>query len=329
MRIRLALSLGLASVVACDAHGYLASLPTDQINCITQFCTIPPGDLVFDSDRSGNHEIWTMRADGGSPRQITNDRAYDNWRPRVAADRRRILFYRTAAGGAGDSTRASLWMVNSDGTGLAEVRPMGRDGWTMQGHAEWAPGGQQIAMYGGVGGGSQIFITDRSGKIVTQVTSRPGYNIDVSWSPDARLLLFSGCSATPCTANDYEIYTVKTNGDSVTRLTTNTRPDYDPSYSPSGLNVAWLEKTADAGNGALGTWGIRSVVLQGGTQRTVIDDSQVNDSFAWSLDGAWLVFRRKEPSVSTRWRIFRIRVDGSSLQELTIGASGNSEYPGP
>ena len=328
MRIRLALSLGLASVVACDAHGYLASLPTDQINCVTQFCTIPPGDLVFDSDRSGNHEIWTMRADGGSPRQITNDRAYDNWRPRVAADRRRILFYRSAAGSAGDSTRASLWMVNSDGTGLAEVRPMGRDGWTMQGHAEWAPGGQQIAMYGGVGGASQIFITDRSGKVVTQVTSRPGYNIDVSWSPDARLLLFSGCSATPCTANDYEIYTVKTNGDSVTRLTTNTRPDYDPSYSPSGLSVGWLEKTADAGNGTRGTWGIRVLTL-GGTQRTVIDDSQVNDSFAWSLDGAWLVFRRMEPSVSTRWRIFRMRVDGTSLQELTVGTAGNSEYPGP
>src|SRR5215470_688554 len=98
MRIRLALSLGLASVVACDGNGYVAALPTDQNSCITQFCSIPTGDLVFDSDRSGNYEIWTMRADGGSPRQITNDRGFDNWRPRLAADRRRILFYRTVVG---------------------------------------------------------------------------------------------------------------------------------------------------------------------------------------------------------------------------------------
>src|SRR3954464_15743423 len=117
MRTRFALSLSLAAVVGCDSHGYIGALPTDSTSCITQFCTIPPGDLVFDSDRSGNHEIWTMRSDGGSPRQITNDSRYENWRPRLAADRRRIAFYRSAPGHAGDSTTASLWLVNSDGSG--------------------------------------------------------------------------------------------------------------------------------------------------------------------------------------------------------------------
>ena len=329
MRIRLALSLGLASAAACGSHGYVAALPTDSTDCITQFCTIPAGDLVFDSDRSGNHEIWTMRSDGGSPRQITNDRAYESWRPRLAPDRRRILFYRASIGSAGDSTRASLWMVNADGTGLIQVRPMGRDGWTMQGHAEWSLTGQQLAMYGGVGGGSQIFITDRSGNIVTRVTNRPGYNTDASWSPDGRLLIFSGCSTVPCTANDYEIYTVKANGDSVTRLTTNARPDYDPSFSPTGLYVLWLQKTADVGNGTLGTWGLKVLTYAGGAQRTLIDDAQVNGSAIWSADLAWAYFRRMEPAVSSRWRIFRIRVDGTSLQELTTASSGNSEYPGP
>lgn len=327
MRIRLALRLALAStVLACDAHGYLASLPTDQLHCISQFCTIPVGDLVFDSDRTGNHEIWTMHGDGTGPRQITMDRAYDNWRPRLASDRRRILFYRNAAGNGGDSTHASLWMINSDGTGLAQVRAAGKDGWTMQGHAEWSPTGQQLAMYGGVGGGSQIFITDRNGTIVRQVTTRPGYNVDVSWSPDGGLLVFSGCSRTPCTAADYEIYMVDVNGASETRLTTNTRPDYDPSFSPNGRDIVWLQKTADTGNGTLGTWGIKIYTFQGGAQRTLIDDSQVNGSPTWSADNVWMYIRRMEPAVSSRWRIFKIKADATLMQELT--APGNNEYPG-
>ena len=330
MRIRLALSLTVVGLAACDSRGYVAALPTDQTSCITQNCTIPPGDLVFDSDRSGNHEIWTMRSDGGSPRQITSDRNYENWRPRLAADRRRIAFYRSAPGHAGDSTMASLWLVNADGTGLVQIRIAGRDGWTMQGHAEWSPTGQQLAMYGGLaGGGSQIFVTDRTGKVVRQVTSRAGYNVDVSWSPDGSTLVFSGCSATPCTANDYELYAVDaTTGGSETRLTTNTRPDYDPSYSPNGRDVAWLQKTADVGNGTLGTWGIKAITLQGGAQRTLIDDAQVNGNFAWSADGAWVFFRRIEAAVSPRWRIFRMHTDGSSLQEIVPGP-GNNEYAGP
>jgi TolB protein len=326
MRPRLALGLALATVVACDAHGYLASLPTDQLNCITQFCTIPVGDLVFDSDRTGNHEIWTMHADGSGPRRITTNSAYESWRPRVAPDRRRILFYRSPIGRAGDSTQASLWMVNSDGTGLIEVRAAGRDGWNMQGHAEWSPTGQQLAMYGGIGAASQIFLTDRNGAVVKQLTTRPGYNIDASWSPDGGLLVFSGCSKVPCAATDYEIYTVSAAGDSVLRLTTNTRPDYDPSFAPNGASIVWLEKTADAGNGTLGTWGLQVYTFQGGAQRTLLDDAQVNESPMWSADNVWMYFRRMEPAVSTRWRIFRIRADGTSMAEL-IGP-GNNEYPG-
>jgi len=171
-----------------------------------------------------------------------------------------------------------------------------------------------------------IFITGRNGTIVRQVTNRAGYNTDVSWSPDGGLLVFSGCSATPCTAADYEIYTVDVNGASETRLTTNTRPDYDPSFSPNGRDIVWLQKTADAGNGTLGTWGIKVYTFQGGAQRTLIDDSQVNETPAWSADNAWVYFRRIELSVSSRWRIFKIKADATVMQELT--GPGNNQYPG-
>jgi Tol biopolymer transport system component len=325
-------SFGLAALLAfasaCDGgQGYLASLPTNSSGCISQVCSVPDGQLVFSSDRSGTNEIWTMRADGNEPRQITHDANYASWSPRLASDRRRILFLRAPRGQIGNYGQASLWIVNSDGTGLRLLRQAGRDGWAQQGHAEWSPSGQQIAMFGGANGATQIFVLDRDGVIVRQVTSRPGANIDVSWARDGSTLVFAGCPTATCTANDYEIYTVAATGGAVTRLTTNTRPDYEPFFSPDGRDVAWLQKTSDAGNGTTGTWGIK-VVRIGGTERTLIDDGQVNSRPVWSTDGSRVFFHRMEPAVATRWRIFRINVDGTGLLEIAAGAPGNNAFPG-
>src|SRR6478672_5476365 len=71
-RAAFALAAAVMSLAGCDASGYLAALPTDQNSCISQQCTLAPGDLVFSSDRTGAYQIWTMHADGSSPRQITN-----------------------------------------------------------------------------------------------------------------------------------------------------------------------------------------------------------------------------------------------------------------
>jgi Tol biopolymer transport system component len=219
-------------------------------------------------------------------------------------------------------------MVNPDGTGLSEVRRVGRDGWASQGHAEWSSNGQELAMVGGIGGGTQIFVTTRAGAIVRQVTNRPGMNTDVSWTPNGQQLVFSGCSRTPCTPADVEIYMVSAFGGTETRLTTNTRPDYEPHFSPSAGDLVWVQKTADAGNGGLGTWGIMVRHTADGALRTLIDDGQVNSAPVWSADGTQLFFPRLEPAVSTRWRIFSIAFDGTGLRAITSASVGNSQYPG-
>lgn len=327
-RAAFALAAAVLSLAGCDTSGHLAALPTDVVSCISQMCTLQAGDLVFSSDRTGSQQIWTMHADGSGARQITLEAGFANWWPRISPDRRRILFYRSPSGFPGDSSRASLWMVNPDGTGLSEVRKVGRDGWTSQGHAEWSPSGQELAMYGGVNGATQIFITNRSGAIVRQVTNRAGANTDVSWTPNGYNLVFNGCSRTPCTANDLEIYFVSASGGTETRITTNTRPDYAPHFSPDGGSLAWLQKTGDTGNGILGTWGIMLRRTSDGTLSTLLDDGEVNSVPVWSGDGTQLFFHRIDQAASGRWRIFRIDLDGTDLRAITSVSSGNSKYPG-
>src|SRR5918911_3891865 len=112
--------------------------------------TLKTGVIVFNSNRTGNDEIYVMNADGSGVRALTDDERYDSWWPRVSPDRGRILFYRSPRGvHDNDYTKQSLWVMNADGSNRRQLRAAGTDGWKIQGHAEWSPDGSRLAMFGG------------------------------------------------------------------------------------------------------------------------------------------------------------------------------------
>jgi len=302
--------------------------------------TIPPGNLVFDSNRTGNYEIWTMNAEGGDPQRLTNDPAYDSWWARISPDRRTILFYRTPAGTHDrDYSKTSLWAMAADGTNLVELRPAGLDGWVFQGHAEWSPDGSQLVMFGGSRFSPQIWITNNLGGDPRAVTQRGGSNVDPSWSPDGRTIVFVGCPGSLCLPNDHEIYTIPAAGRVPTRITYDNLPDNDPYFSHNGRELAWLTKLS-GGLLSVGTWDIRLLpVTQTGSQVTAATgaqpklllpdkDNAINSKPSWSLDDQTIYFHRAIGSLKGGFQIWAINVDGSNLRELTAGQGGSNEYPG-
>lgn len=152
--------------------------------------------LAFDSDRTGNFEIFVAAVDDSSaPRQLTDDPSLDSWWPRISPDRRTILFYRAPAGVHDlDATKVSLWAMDADGSNPVELRPAGLDGWTLQGHAEWQPDGTALVMFGGSRLNPQVFITDPTGQQPRQLTDRGGRNIDPAYRATDDV---SGSSAAP------------------------------------------------------------------------------------------------------------------------------------
>ena len=112
------------AMVACGPREY---------TCVDCGWTAPPhlltSQLAFDSDRTGNYEIYLMNTDGSGVRALTNDRTQDSWWPRISPERARILFYRTPAGTHdGDYTKTSLWEMNADGSDSHQVIANGANG---------------------------------------------------------------------------------------------------------------------------------------------------------------------------------------------------------
>ena len=291
---------------------------------------LPVDRLAFDSDRSGGFELYTMGHDGREVTRLTGDPAYDSWSPRLSPDRRTILFNRTPRGVHDtDAAQASLWAVGTDGSGLVQLRPVGLDGWVLQGHAEWSPDGSSLVMFGGSRLSPQIHVTDRLGQRPVAVTDRPGTNLDPAFHPDGKSIVFVGCPRAVCTEPDYEIYQVAVGGGAATRLTEDGWRDHDPMWSPDGRRLAWLTQLT---LGLPGVWDIRwlgsAQLAARATPRRLVGDDGVTSRPEFTVDGT-AVFTHRIPPGGSRFQIFRIPLGGGPAVDITAGQPGTNEYPSP
>ena len=142
-------------------------------------------NIAFSSSRSGNTEIYTVGAAGGTPRRLTESKGPDvspTWNPKTNAQ---------IAWVSGRTGLPQIYTMASDGTNVVRV--------TDQGYAvspSWSPNGQFLAFawvrhYGpGEPGASDIYVMDIASKQWVQLTHDGGRNDFPSWSPDGRHIVF-------------------------------------------------------------------------------------------------------------------------------------------
>lgn len=141
--------------------------------------------LAFDSDRSGNMDVYRMRIDGTGLEQLTRNTA-DDFHPRWSPDGRQIAFQSWRAG------NRDSYVVSADGSSERLIA----GGPSHDYGGSWSPDGSRITFAsdrnGGVSG-SELFIVPAVGGTARQLTSQGG--LWSAWPPDGKSIAYVGGAA--------------------------------------------------------------------------------------------------------------------------------------
>jgi Tol biopolymer transport system component len=134
--------------------------------------------LYYDSDLSGNMDLYRMALPAGAPERLTSDSSDDFW-PAPSPDGREVAFHSWRAGSR------DIWVMPLDGGPLQRVTSSP----AQEALATWAPDGNRLAwaIFTGQGG---IWTARRSsrGAPWEQPVERLGWGFSPHWSPDGRNL---------------------------------------------------------------------------------------------------------------------------------------------
>ena len=116
-------------------------------------CAAPPAQIAFVSERDGTRQIYVMDADGGNPRNLTNN-DFHNWDPSWSPNGKRIAFTSRRAGDL------EIYVMDADGSNrrrLTEDRHYDR-------FPSWSPDSKRIAFVSEREGHGKIYMMDADGK---------------------------------------------------------------------------------------------------------------------------------------------------------------------
>jgi Tol biopolymer transport system component len=267
-------------VIGVGGHGPSAAL-------------VSSGRIVFQSDRDGNNDIYSMNVDGTDVRRLTVDPASDE-NAVLSYDGAKIAFVSHRAG------QANLYSMASDGTGLVRLTAG-----VLDLNAGWSPTRGKIAFSTQIGSSLEIAIMNSDGTAKHVATHNTALDAQPHWSADGKKIAF---------IHDYRI-AVFTRGSGVATLTD--LPIYEwPHWSPDGTRI--LFHSIEAGNHQI------YVMNADGSKITrITNDSFVNVWPVWSPDGTAIAFQSNRDGDA---EIYTMNADGSNLTQVTDNSAAD-DFP--
>ena len=189
--------------------------------------------IIFNSNRDGNFEIYAMNTSGNNLRRLTNNPAQDlspSWSP----DGQKIVFtsYRDWNG--------EVYAMDADGSNQQNLTNNPANDWC----PSWSPDGDRIAFASYRNGKGEVYVMDVNGNNQQNLTNNPSSDTQPSWSPDGHKIVFDAHRD-----GKHEVYVMDVDGNNQRNLTNNPAEDsspdwFDPAFarsvSPTGkLKTIW------------------------------------------------------------------------------------------
>jgi Tol biopolymer transport system component len=251
-----------------------ANNSADSVQNAVTIDNTQPGSIVFESDRDGNSEIWSMDPDGGDAKRLTNTSApVVNTRPSLSPNGNLVAFESTSGG-----TR-QVWVMNAaDGTNL---HPLTTAAQGSNGAPAFSPDGGKIAFETNRDGNWEIYVMNADGSAPSGVTNDPAADVSASWSPDGAKLAFDSTRS-----GNRDIWTINVDGTGVPQNLTasNLSLDADPDWSPDGQKILFVSQRA-----ATSVWTMNA---DGTNQQNISSATGYDADPTWAPDGQHIAFVR-------------------------------------
>lgn len=283
------------ALVLIDGRSY--NEPTPMLNVFTAMPPTPSsggrGQLVFNSQRDANGEIYVMDTFGTSLTRLTTHVGDDNY-PTYSPDGSRILFY---------SNRESdydIYVMNPDGSNIINLTPNDNNANDLA--PCWSPDGTQIAFLSYRTGTAEIYIMNADGSDPRNLTNNDTDDYYPAWSPRGDQIAF-----TSGLQGNYDLYVIDVSGANLRQLTTDPASDARPAWSPDGTQIAFVSARD-------GDWDIYVMSADGTTLNNLTRNAVEDDAPAWSPDGRQIAF------TSTRdgnVEIYVMNADGTDVRRIT------------
>lgn len=206
-----------------------------------------------------------------------------------------------------------IWVVNADGTGLANLtQGVAKDDYK----PVWSPDGMYIAFVSErnypSSSGQDVFVMEADGRNPQLVDVKAD---SPTWSPDSTKIAYATFKS-----GKFQIHVANRDGTNSVNITMSNFADTGPRWSPDGTKIAF-----EGLRGGLGT-AIFTMNPDGSDQVALVPSLQVNGHPVWSPDGTRIAFNGA-PTIDDENDVYIINADRTSLVNVTPGIVQEDKDP--
>ena len=233
----------------------------------------PDGNqIVFNSDRDDNFELYLMESDGSNVRRLTDHPAWDS-HPVFSPDGTQIIFNSNR-----ENENSDLYLMNLDGGSITKLTA-----WQSEeeiGPGCWSPDGTKIALISNHNGNDDVYVMTVEPKLPRVFLAEDDSNVRAaSHSPDGRQTVYE----VEMEDNSGELRIRDDESGEVRTLLKTAYPNLHPAWSVDGRRIVFQNKLD-------GQTDLFSIDADGKNLSKLTNDPTNDGIASWSSDGTKIAY---------------------------------------